>query len=396
MISRAYAARSPCAQQGVLKFARMRLSPIKLLFFAAAIGALVWGANTWRARMARMQSQSTEMAELDKWLVGTYVDLIRSQDVDKPASNDPSTVRFIVAPGASVTEIGQQLEVQGLVTDSDLFRSYVRINGIAPRIQAGNFTLRKNMSIKEVAVALQRAQFNEISITIPEGRRIEEVAELVEKQAGVSAAEFLRLVRLQLPDFNPDYPFLKGLPEGATLEGYLFPDTYRLPENPTAQDVILRMLDNFGEKAAPVLANAQGKTAHELLTVASIVEREAVIGDERPTIASLYLNRLNIGMPLQADPTVQYAMGYDTDQQKWWRQITQADYQFVDPAGYNTYRSPTLPPGPIASPGLGSIQAVVTPQQTNFIFMVACPNGDGRHAFSVTYEEQLANFAKCQ
>jgi UPF0755 protein len=374
----------------------MRFSPIKLLFFAAAIGALVWGANTWRTRMARMQSQSAEMAELDKWLVGTYVDLIRSQDVDKPASNDPSTVRFIVAPGASVTEIGQQLEVQGLVTDSDLFRSYVRINGIAPRIQAGNFTLRKNMSIKEVALALQRAQFNEISITIPEGRRIEEVAELVEKQAGVSAAEFLRLVRLQLPDFNPDYPFLKGLPEGATLEGYLFPDTYRLPENPTAQDVILRMLDNFGEKAAPVLANAQGKTAHELLTVASIVEREAVIGDERPTIASLYLNRLNIGMPLQADPTVQYAMGYDTDQQKWWRQITQADYQFVDPAGYNTYRSPTLPPGPIASPGLGSIQAVVTPQQTNFIFMVACPNGDGRHAFSVTYEEQLANFAKCQ
>jgi UPF0755 protein len=374
----------------------MRFSPVKIVFFIAAIGALIWGANAWRTSMTRMQSQSAEMAGLDRWLVSTYLDLIRSQDVDKPASNDPSTVRFVVESGASVTEIGQQLEIQGLVSDSDLFRSYVRINGIAPRIQAGNFTLRRNMSIKEVALALQRAQFNEISITIPEGRRIEEVAELVEQQAGVSAAEFLRLARLQLPDFKPDYPFLKGLPEGATLEGYLFPDTYRLPENPTAQDVILRMLDNFGEKAAPVLANTQGKTAHELLTVASIVEREAVAADERPTIASLYLNRVNIGMPLQADPTVQYAMGYDPEQKKWWRQITQADYQFVDPAGYNTYRSPTLPPGPIASPGLGSIQAVAAPQQTNFIFMVACPNGDGRHAFSVTYEEQLSNFAKCQ
>ncbi len=378
---------------------QFRFSPLKIFFFVLALGVCVWAAREWRAAMVRMNSASSEMAGLDKWIVGMYLDLIRSQDVDKPASNDPSTVQFTINRGATVVEIAQELERQKLVEDGELFRSYIRLNGLGQKIQAGRFTLRRNMSIREVATALQRAQFKEITVTIPEGRRLEEVAELLEEKAGVSASEFQRLARLQAPNFKPDYPFLKDLPEGATLEGFLFPDTYRLPENPTAQDVLLRMLDNFGQKAAPILdrLNAQGRSPREALIVASIVEREAVLPDERPLIASLYLNRLKIGMPLQADPTVQYAMGYDTEQQKWWRQITQDDYRFEGSnAAYNTYVNPTLPPGPIASPGLGSIQAVVAPAQTEYVFMVACPNGGGAHQFSVTYAEQLANFAKCQ
>jgi UPF0755 protein len=378
---------------------RFRFSPLKIFFFVLALGVSIWAVRAWSAAMTRMNAANSEMAGLDKWIVGTYLDLIRSQDVDKPASNDPSTVQFTIDRGSSIVEIGQELERSGLVEDGELFRSYVRLNGIGEKIQAGRFTLRKNMSIREVATVLQRAQFKEITVTIPEGRRLEEVAELLEQQAGVSASEFQRLARLQAPNFNPDYPFLKDLPEGATLEGFLFPDTYRLPENPTAQDVLLRMLDNFGQKAAPVLdaLSAQGRSTREALIVASIVEREAVLADERPMIASLYLNRLKIGMPLQADPTVQYAMGYDTAQQKWWRQITQEDYRFEGSnAAYNTYVNPTLPPGPIASPGLGSIQAVASPAQSEFVFMVACANGGGAHQFSVTYAEQLANFANCQ
>jgi UPF0755 protein len=376
----------------------IRYSPFKILFFVAALIAMVWGARTWTDRMSRMRSQTGEMAGLDRWLVGTYLDLIRSQDVDRPASNDPTALRFIIEPGSSIQEIGQKLEAQGLVADGELFRSYVRLNGLGERIQAGVFTLRKNMSIREIAIALQRAQFKEITVTIPEGRRLEEVAEILQQQAGISAGEFQRLARLQAPNFNPDYPFLKDLPEGATLEGFLFPDTYRLPENPTAQDALLRMLDNFGQKAAPILeqARSNGRSARDLLIVASIVEREAVVAQERPLIASAYLNRLNIGMPLQADPTTQYAMGYDTAQQKWWRQLTQEDYKFQDAAGYNTYINPTLPPGPIASPGLSSIQATAAPAQSNFIFFFACPSGGGTHQFTAEYSQHLANIAACQ
>lgn len=375
---------------------RYRFSLPKVLVFFAALGVLVWAGSAWRNGMQAMRAPSSEMAGLDKWIVGTYLDLIRNQDVDKPASNDPTQTRFIVEPGSSVLEIGQNLEAQGLVTDGELFRSYVRLNVIGERLQAGAFTLRKNMSIKEIAVALQRAQVKEVTVTIPEGRRLEEVAELLEQQAGVSSGEFLRLARLQAPNFNPEYPFLKGLPDGATLEGYLFPDTYRLPENPTAQDVLQRMLDNFGQKAAPLMEQAQaaGKSPRDLLILASIVEREAVVAAERPVIASAYLNRLKIGQKLDADPTTQYALGFDAKQNKWWRTLTLEDYKFVDPSGYNTYINPVLPPGPIASPGLGSIQAVVAPAETNFTYFLAC-GGDGTHQFSVTYEEHLGKYAAC-
>lgn len=376
---------------------RYRFSLTKLIIFAVALGGLVWGATTWRDRMARMSAPNAQMAGLDRWLVGTYLDLIRSQDVDKPASNDPTQVRFIIDPGETVTEIGQKLEAQGIVADGELFRSYVRFSGQGERIQAGAFTLRKNMSIKEIALALQRAQIAEVTVTIPEGRRIEEVAEILEQQAGVSGSEFLRLARLQEPNFNPDYPFLKDLASGSTLEGYLFPDTYRLPENPSAQDVILRMLDNYGAKAAPILelARAAGSNPRDLLIVASIVEREAVLADERPMIASVYLNRLRIGQKLDADPTTQYALGFDPEQNKWWRTLTLEDYKYVDPSGYNTYINPALPPGPIASPGLGSIQSVVTPAQSNYAYFLACPGGNGSHMFSVTYEEHLTKYNAC-
>jgi UPF0755 protein len=374
-----------------------RFSPIKALIFVAALAVLVWAGNLWRTRLAELSAPTGRLAGLDRWLVGTYLDLIRSQDVDKPISNDPTPVRFIVDPLETAASIGQKLEAQGLVADGELFRSYVRFSGDGDKIQAGTFMLRRNMSIREIALALQRAQTAEITVTIPEGKRIEEIAELLEQQAGVSAGEFLRLARLQEPNFAPEYPFLADLPSSATLEGYLFPDTYRLPQNPTAQDVVLRMLDNFGAKAAPLLeqARAAGRQPREALIVASIVEREAVVADERPMIASVYLNRLSIGQKLDADPTTQYALGYDPAQNKWWRELTLEDYKYADPTGYNTYINPALPPGPIASPGLGSIQAAVSPAQSDYKYFLACPGGDGTHQFSVTYEEHLTKYGAC-
>lgn len=355
------------------------------VLFVAALGALALAGSQLFQRISALDAGTGRITSFDRTIIGTYLDLLRGSDLERAPGNDPTPVTFAVRPGESVAEIARRLQQQGFIRDAELFRLFVRVNGLDQSINAGSFTLRKNMNVQEIARALQRGTAAEVTVTIPEGRRLEEIAELLQRQVGVNADEFLRLARRA----NYDYAFLRDLPAGASLEGYLFPDTYRLPANPTAQDAILRMLDNYGQKVAPAMAGAtaSGRTPREVLVVASIVEREAVVATERPTIASVYLNRLKIGMPLQADPTTQYALGFDPKQNTWWRTLTVDDYKYIDPAGYNTYINPALPPGPIASPGLSSIQAVLNPAKTDFFFFVAACNGDGTHQFSRTFAE---------
>jgi UPF0755 protein len=365
---------------------QQKLSPVKLAIFVIALAVLAYGGTALASKVRGMNASTARLGSLDKTVIGLYLDLLRSNDLTKTMSNDPTPQQFVVTQGESVAQIGGNLQQQGLVRDGDLFRLYVRYNNLDSTINAGVFTLRPNMNIQEIAQTLQRAVAAETQITIPEGKRMEEVAELLQEQLNINSDEFLRLARRG----NYNYAFLKDLPDGASLEGYLFPDTYRLPQNPTAQDVLLKMLDNYGQKVEPLMeqAKAAGKSPREVLTLASIVEREAVVASERPTIASVYLNRQKIGMALQADPTTQYALGYQPDQKTWWKQgLTADDLKYNDPSGYNTYVSPDLPPGPIASPGLSSIEAVINPAQTNYLYFVASCNKDGTHQFSVTFEE---------
>ena len=371
-----------------------KLTPIKFGIFVIAIAALAFAGAQFSQRMRSTGAGGTtvQLSGFDRTVLGAYIDLIANNDVQRPMSNDPTPKQFTVQPGESVDAIGKRLQDIGLIRDANLFRVYVRLNGLDKGINAGAFSLRPNMNIEQIAQALQRGAAAEVQITIPEGKRLEEVAEIIKQQLGTNsdafkANDFISLARRA----NYDYAFLKDAPEGASLEGFLFPDTYRVPLNPTALDVLLKMLDNFGAKAAPLLdqARAKGKNPRELMIVASIVEREAVVPTERPTIASVYLNRLKIGMKLDADPTTQYAMDYDPVQKTWWRTLTLEDYKFEDPAGYNTYVNPVLPPGPIASPGLSSLQATVNPAETAYIFFRAC-QGQQAHQFFITYEEQLA------
>jgi UPF0755 protein len=189
-----------------------------------------------------------------------------------------------------------------------------------------------------------------------------------------------------------NHPLLADRPPGANLEGYLFPETYRLPAQATPEDLLTRMLETM-QARLPIgwesMAAAQGLSLFEVLTLASIVEREAVVPAERPTIASVYLNRIKEGMYLQADPTVQYAMGYQPDSGLWWKTpVTLEEYQNVN-SPYNTYLYPNLPPGPIASPGASSIMAVLQPAQTTYLFFLGI--GDGSHIFADTFEEHERN-----
>jgi UPF0755 protein len=323
--------------------------------------------------------------------VSLYLDFRRAE-LNLPAGDDPATVVFTVEPGESVGQIASRLQREGLVRDAELFRLYLRYARLDSGVEAGQFTLKKTMTIPQVAQALQSGKRgDELTLTIPEGRRLEEVALLVEQQTPISATAFLSLAR-DAKAWTSQYPFLSELPAGASLEGYLFPDTYRLPQDVTASDVIARLLANFDRRLTRKMRDdlaSQKRTLFQAVTLASIVEREAVVEQERPIIASVYLNRLGSGMALDADPTVQYGMASARAKAPWWPQLVQEDYRAVQ-SPYNTYLNPGLPPGPIASPGLASLQAVIDPAQTDFYFFRASCSRDGTHMFSKTLEEHAA------
>jgi UPF0755 protein len=315
---------------------------------------------------------------------------LHEDDLARPAGDDPTPVPFTVEPGETVASIAQRLHAVGLIRDPELFRRYVRLRRLDTGIQAGQFELARTMNLMEIALRLQRGQAPGVLFTIPEGWRAGQIADALRRTTTVDADAFLKLVD-DGAQFVPSYGFLAGLPADASLEGYLFPDTYELPEDPQARDLIERMLANFAVKALPLFETTPpaAMTMHEALTLASIIEREAVVPEERPLIAGVYLNRLRQGMRLEADPTVQYAMGFQAETGQWWKTpVTLAEYREVK-SPYNTYLHAGLPPGPICNPGLDSIRAALQPQFTEFLYFVA--RGDGSHVFARTFEEHLSN-----
>jgi UPF0755 protein len=256
--------------------------------------------------------------------------------------------------------------------------------------------------LREIAESLTRAQAAAISITIPEGWRLEQTADYLSRRGllGEQEGAAYRDMALagDLTGLDPSrYPFLQQRPAGSSLEGYLFPDTYLIPASaPTARDVLAHQLDTFGQRVLPLFEEVQAAgdtrlSLHEVLTLAPIVEREAVVAEERPAIAGVYLNRLAAGMRLDADPTVQYAMGYQPAAEQWWKTpVFLEEYSSVDSL-YNTYLYAGLPPGPIAAPGLSSIRAVLYPAQHDYLYFVAIPDGSGRHVFATTFAEHEEN-----
>ena len=364
---------------------------VTLLIFFGGIGAAFYA---WLGRQPALPAPGgvtiAAPSSVEDWGVSLYLDFRRTE-LDTPAGSDPAALVFTVAPGESVGQIASRLQSEGLVRDAQLFRLYLRYSKLDSGVEAGQFTLKKTMTIPEIAQALQSGKRDELTLTIPEGRRLEEVAALVAQQTPISATTFLSLAR-NAGQWAAQYPFLAELPPGASLEGYLFPDTYRLPKDVTASDVIARMLANLDHRITPVMRDklaSQKRTLFEAVTLASIVEREAVVEKERPLIAGVYMNRLVSGMALDADPTVQYGMASAKKQAPWWPQLTQEDYRAVK-SPYNTYLNPGLPPGPIANPGLSSLQAAIEPAQTPYFFFRAACSRDGTHLFSKTLEEHAA------
>jgi UPF0755 protein len=273
--------------------------------------------------------------------------------------------------------IAQRLAQQKLIRNPRLLSFYLRWQG-KQRIAPGDYEFSPNQSLLEIARILIAEQFTLNWVTIPEGWNRFRIARRLQERGVASAHEFLDLCRQPQRFRDTGLP----LPQNGTLEGYLFPSTYRLPPGSGAETAIRTMLNATRRHVylpyREVMAQ-RGQSLHEVLTIASMIEKEALHDADRPLIAAVIYNRLKKGMPLQIDATVLYGMG------QWKSRVLYRDLQHPSP--YNTYRRKGLPPGPIANPGLASIRAALNPAEVDYLFYVA--QADGYHRFTRTYEEHL-------
>jgi UPF0755 protein len=284
-------------------------------------------------------------------------------------------VTFVVPPGAGADSIGRQLHELGLVRHPLVFRALVVLRGQGGSLKAGTYELDGPLSLEQIVDLIARGEVVRRDVTFPEGWVIEDMAELAETK-GVPATEFLAAAR--------DPSLVRDLdPLARDLEGYLFPDTYDLPGGPNrGATLVQKMVQRFREVAMPLQADlaAQDLTLRQVVTLASVVERETGRPEERPRIASVFRNRLLRKMPLQTDPTVIYAL---RKAGRWDGNIRKKDLDLDSP--YNTYRYAGLPPGPIASPGREAILAALHPADTKDLYFVS--RNDGSHQFSETLTE---------
>lgn len=281
-----------------------------------------------------------------------------------------------IPEGATVRGIASILERAGIVAEPDEFVLAARLLGFTDKLQAGSYEFGPRFSELEVLTALRHGEVAGRRVTIPEGYRASQIALLLESEVGMDATEFLRLVH------DPDFIGKMGV-SAPSLEGYLHPDTYRLRLDATPAGVIETMVyetKRFFDKRMVARAESLGMTVHEVLTLASIIEAEAMFDSERSRISAVYHNRLNHGWRLEADPTVRYAIG------NYERKLYYGDLEIDSP--YNTYRHAGLPPGPICNPGRASVMAALYPLPgCDEFFFVA--NGDGTHTFSRTFAEHV-------
>src|SRR6266498_3583765 len=305
----------------------------------------------------------------------------------QPLDGSGAEQSFTIEIGEAVGSVANHLESVGLIRDAEAFRSYLIYSGLDTSIQAGDYQLSTAMSAMDIARQLQDATPEEVTFVVLPGWRLEEIADsLPTSGLTVTSDEFLNATKTP----PHEYDFLAG---ASSIEGFVYPDSYIFSRKISVDEMIHDILRNFSTHLTLDLKNGferQGLTVYQAVTLASMVEREAVHEEEQPLIASVYLNRLKIGMKLDADPTVQYAIGYNFLQQSWWTNpLSLLDLEVN--SIYNTYKYPGLPPTPIANPSLGALRAVAAPAETNYLYFRAKCDGSGFHEFSETFDEHLQN-----
>ena len=284
-------------------------------------------------------------------------------------------VRVHVPRGASMSQVADSLAAHDLIDGAFVFRLYAKAKGVAGSMKAGTYEFREGVGWDRLLDDLANGRVVNDRLVIPEGWDIRRIAPLLAEIAGVPADSVMALL------FDTAMPGRLGVP-GPTLEGYLFPATYTFPVDAPLDTLVVRIVERYREAWTPersARAQSMGMNEREVITLASIVEAEARRREELRTISAVYHNRLKRNYPLQADPTVQYALG---------ERQSRLLYSHIDSSAenpYNTYRRPGLPPGPIGSPGEAAIDAALDPDSVSYFFFVARP--DGSHVFTNTFAE---------
>lgn len=306
-------------------------------------------------------------------------------------ANSGKNGKFTINPDESVRRICSRLEEETYVTSGEAVCSFLTYSGRDRMVQAGTFSLSETLPALEIAQRISDPAARDIAFRIFPGWRLEEIAAAVEASGfAFSGQEFLAFALNPITETRDRL----NIPEGSSLEGYFLPNLYSFEPTISLESMTTLILENFITAAlTPELQEGlarQSISLHEVVTLASIIERETQADEEKARIASVFYNRLAAGMRLETDPTVQYALGYDSTKSTWWKSpLTLDDLSVNSP--YNTYRYEGLPPGPISSPALGTILAAAQPEQTGYYFFRSRCDGSGTHVFSVTYEEHLNN-----
>jgi len=276
-------------------------------------------------------------------------------------ASDTRQKTFVVQPGEPLRTIANHLQANGLINDPIVFFLITKTNGLDNKIEAGDFRLSPNMSASEIAQTMTKGTLD-VWVTVPEGFRATEIAQVLKQK---------------LPQYTEAWQT-----DLQANEGYLFPDTYSVQKSATIEQIIQQMRQNFTQRYASITPNTrQSYTQNQIVTVASLVEREAKFPEDRPLVASVIYNRLQAGMPLDIDASVQYAIGTSA---KWWPTLTTSGSETIPTSPYNTYTNVGLPPTPICNPGLAAITAAINPAQTNYVYYISDSSGHNH------YEETLA------
>ncbi|MDY6872539.1 MAG: endolytic transglycosylase MltG [Chloroflexota bacterium] len=374
--------------------AKQRRRPIFLLIVIVVLlvgcVGLVAGYLIVSSETTRLFGPPTPNLTLTQRVLYPLELFIHREAMSAPTDPGGLDTDFTIEQGESVSMVCLRLEQSGLIDDAELFRTYLVYSGLDRQLQSGTYHLNAGLSPLAIAADLLDATPTETVVTVLPGWRIEEVAANVAASGlPISAGEFTAAAYAPAPELVAMLPVARA----PSLEGFLFPGSYTASRESDLNSVLTMMLSAFGDNVGQDLLDGfsrQGLTTYEAVTLASIIEKEAVVDDEKPLMASVFYNRLAEGIRLETDPTVQYGLGYQEDLQTWWKSPLSSEDLTVDSA-YNTYLIYGLPPTPIANPDLSSLQAVALPAETPYFYFRSACDGSGRHNFATTFEEHLNN-----
>jgi len=323
-------------------------------------------------------------------LTYSLVLLYQARDLTETTNPDGIDQPFEIRPGESVASITHRLTQEGLITNPVAFQTYLQYTGMDTTIQAGEYILNPAMPPIQIAHTIQSSISTQVTFVILAGWRVEEIARsLPTSGLEITPEAFLESINVIPPGFS----FSGNLPVNASLEGFLFPEQYEVLRSTTLDELYSIIFTRFDENVTTEIRRGfkkQQLSLYEAVILASMVQREAVQEDEMPLIASVFYNRLETGMKLESDPTVQYALGYQKKTKTWWKNPLSLDDLQVD-SPYNTYLHKDLPPGPISNPGLNALKAVAFPANTPYYYFRAACDSTGTHLFAKTLEEHIQN-----